>query len=162
MAFFKPNPQLHEELSEALAELLLNKQANVGDVFLRAIEAPTGEIQVDYWLIRILVEDFGINPQAGLIHDENGEEIKPLHAACIIKNFGGLMALLDLRAYQGGLIDYDWDLAMRIVSKDAEAQSGYVILMIYALREGLIQESQLAESQRELFASVLQDLQNPA
>jgi hypothetical protein len=107
------------------------------DLFIHALESQA-EAEMNYWTIMELVQNYFVSATAAVGEDAAGEPVKPLHAAVLMKNPGALAALLELKAYEGGVTDKDIQLAARMASQH-EDQALLAILMKYAEQQGALE-----------------------
>ena len=107
------------------------------DLFVHALESQA-EPEMNYWTIIALVQNHFVSPTAPVGTDSAGEPVKPLHAAVLMRNPGALAALLDLKAYEGGVTDRDIQLAARMASQH-EDQALLAMLMKHAEAQGALE-----------------------
>jgi hypothetical protein len=67
--------------------------------------------------------------------DAEGETVKPLQAAALLKNVGAVAALLEANAFPGSVTDKEFQLTARIASKQ-EDQAVLGVMMKYAQAMG--------------------------
>ncbi|WP_044411056.1 hypothetical protein [Thiomicrospira microaerophila] len=115
---------------KTLQTLVKEHQLKPDEIFMNVLES-TEEPQMNYWMARILIEEFGVDPQQTLAQDAAGEAVKPLQAACLLQNIGVAAALIELQAYKGSVVEREFQLAARIASKH-EDQALLGVMMKYA------------------------------
>jgi len=115
--------------AKTLYTLIKEHRLKPDEIFMNVLES-TEEPQMNYWMARILIEEFAVNPQQALAQDAAGEAVKPLQAACLLQNIGVAAALIELQAYQGSVVDREFQLAARIASKH-EDQALLGLMMKY-------------------------------
>jgi hypothetical protein len=115
---------------KTLQTLVKAHQLKPDEIFMNVLES-TEEPQMNYWMARILIEEFGVDPQQTLAQDAAGEAVKPLQAACLLQNIGVAAALIELQAYKGSVVEREFQLAARIASKH-EDQALLGVMMKYA------------------------------
>lgn len=104
------------------------------DMFMHVLES-TEAPEMNYWMTRVLIEDHALDVQQPLAQDAAGEDVKPLQAACLLQNIGVTAALLEQSAFQGSVVDREFQLAARIASKH-EDQGLLALLMRFAQERG--------------------------
>jgi len=119
------------------AGLVRDKGIDPQEIFLNVLESEEA-IEMNYWMTKVLVQDHFVSSQQEVAKDAAGEIVKPLQAACLLKNAGMLAALLELNAFQGSLTDREFQLAARIVSEH-EDQGMMGLLMKYAQEQGSLE-----------------------
>jgi hypothetical protein len=115
--------------AKTLYTLIKEHRLKPDEIFMNVLES-TEEPQMNYWMARILIEEFAVNPQQSLAQDAAGEAVKPLQAACLLQNIGVAAALIELQAYHGSVVDREFQLAARIASKH-EDQALLGLMMKY-------------------------------
>lgn len=116
--------------AKTLATLIGDHKMNPNEVFLNVLES-TEAPDMNYWMSLVLLEEHEVDGQQVLDKDAAGEDVKPLQAACLLQNLGTVAALLEKQAYQGSVVDREFQLAARIASKH-EDQALLGVLMKYA------------------------------
>lgn len=116
--------------SKTLETLIGGHKMNPNEVFLNVLES-TEAPDMNYWMSLVLLEEHGVDGQQVLDKDAAGENVKPLQAACLLQNLGVVAALLEKQAYQGSVVDREFQLAARIASRH-EDQALLGVLMKYA------------------------------
>ena len=103
------------------------------DLFMHGLESQADAI-MNYWTLRILVEEHQVSPLAPVGTDSAGEPVKPLHAAILMNNAGALAALLFLQAYEGGMDGRDMQLAIRMAHQQENLLLAALIMRHAELR----------------------------
>lgn len=116
--------------AKTLATLIGEHNMDPNEVFLNVLES-TEAPDMNYWMSLVLLEEHGVDGQQVLDKDAAGEGVKPLQAACLLQNLGVVAALLEQQAYQGSVVDREFQLAARIASRH-EDQALLGVLMKYA------------------------------
>lgn len=136
MTLFCPDKGLREVFDKLVDKLLSGVDVSAEDVFLHAIESEA-DAQMNYWVVRLLIERQSVDPLLPLSHDAMGEAITPLHAACLLKNPGALAALLDLNTYESSPLGRQYLSAIRLCqAKDFE--HGAALMMAHAQDNNLL------------------------
>jgi len=126
-----------EAFATMVATLVQRHGQSPQELFIHALES-RAEPEVNYWTIIELVQNHFVSPTTPVGEDAEGEPVKPLHAAVLMQNPGALAALLELRAYDGGMTDRDIQLAARMASRH-EDQALLAILMKHAENHGALE-----------------------
>ncbi|HEY9018157.1 hypothetical protein [Thiomicrospira sp.] len=116
--------------AKTLANLIGEHNMDPNEVFLNVLES-TEAPDMNYWMSLVLLEEHGVDGQQVLDKDAAGEGVKPLQAACLLQNLGVVAALLEQQAYQGSVVDREFQLSARIASRH-EDQALLGVLMKYA------------------------------
>ncbi len=131
--------------SKTVQTLIQKHKIAADTIFMNVLESEEAP-EMNYWMTKVLVQEHFVSAQKELGKDENGEAVKPLHAACLLRNVGMLAALLELNAYSGDFTGKDFQLAARIASKH-EDDVLLGVMMRYANELGNL----------EVFMKALQD-----
>lgn len=115
---------------KTLQTLISEHHLKPDEIFMNVLES-TEEPQMNYWMARILIEDHQVDAQQTLAQDAAGEPVKPLQAACLLHNIGVAAALIELNAFNGSVVDHEFQLSARIASKH-EDQALLGLMMKYA------------------------------
>lgn len=127
--------QANREAFVKTLDKLINQLAmKPSDMFMHVLES-TEAPEMNYWMTRVLIEDHGLDAQQSLAKDASGEDVKPLQAACLLQNIGVAAVLLEKQAFNGSVVDREFQLAARIASKH-EDQALLGLLMKYAQQRG--------------------------
>lgn len=116
------------------AGLIHEKGFDPKEIFMNVLESQEAP-EMNYWMTKVLVQEHFVSAQEEVAEDKDGEKVKPLQAACLLNNVGMVAALLELKAYQGDLIDKEFQLAARIASRQ-EDQAVLGVIMKYAQEMG--------------------------
>lgn len=119
------------------AGLIRDKGIDPFEIFLNVLESEEAP-EMNYWMTKVLVQEHFVSAQKEVAKDAAGESVKPIHAACLLKNVGMVAALLELGAFTGSVTDKDFQLCARIASQD-EDQAVLGLLMKYAQEKELIE-----------------------
>ena len=119
------------------AGLIHEKGLDPYEIFLNVLESEEAP-EMNYWMTMVLVQEHFVSAQKEVAKDAAGESVKPIHAACLLKNVGMVAALLELGAFTGSVTDKDFQLCARIASQDEE-QAILGLLMKYAQEKDLIE-----------------------
>jgi hypothetical protein len=123
-----------EPFSRLVAGLVREKGIDPNEIFLNALESPDTP-EMNYWTIKSLVQEHFVSPQQTVAEDAQGEPVKALQAAALLKNVGAVAALLETGGFSGGVTDRDFQLTARIAAKQ-EDQAVMGVLMKYAQEVG--------------------------
>ncbi|MBN2647815.1 MAG: hypothetical protein JXR44_08520 [Thiotrichales bacterium] len=138
-----------ESFSQIVKTLVNRHQQDPKELLMHALESQA-EVEMNYWMTKVLVEDFLVSPQLEVARDAAGVGVKALQAACLLQNVGVVAALLESGGFKGSVTDNDFQLAARIASQH-EDQAILGLLMKFA------QECQQLEPfMRRLQGSTLQ------
>lgn len=119
---------------KTLNTLINEHKLKPADVFINVLES-TEEPEMNYWMAKVLLTEHQVDGQQAIAQDASGADVKPLQAACLMQNVGVTAALLEAGAFNGGVGDREFQLAVRIASKH-EDQSLVALLMHYAQQRG--------------------------
>ncbi len=123
-----------EPFSKTVQTLIQKHKIQPADIFMNVLESKE-DPEMNYWMTKVLVQEHFVSAQKELAKDDAGESVKPLQAACLLKNIGMVAALLELNSFSGGIADKDFQLAARIASKQ-EDEAIMSLLMRYAQELG--------------------------
>lgn len=138
-----------EPFSKTVQTLIQKHKIDPNEIFMNVLESQE-EAEMNYWMMKVLIQEHFVSPQQEVAKDQAGESVKPLQAACLLSNVGAAAALLEANAFQGGVTDREFQLAARIASKQ-EDQGVLGVLMKYAQEVG-----NLEPFMRELQAAPIQ------
>jgi len=127
-------PETRAPFSTTVKTLVSQHHLDPNEIFMNVLESQENP-DMNYWMTLVLIEEHGVLPEQEMGKDATGEVVKPLQAACLLKNPGMVAALLEHNAFQGGLTDREFQLAARIASKQ-EDQEILGIMMRYAQEVG--------------------------
>jgi len=116
------------------AGLIHEKGIDAKEIFLNVLESDQAT-EMNYWMAKVLIQEHFISPQLIVAEDAQGEAVKVLHAACLMKNMGMVAAILESNGFQGGVEDKEFQLAALIASKN-EDEGITSLLMKYAQEMG--------------------------
>lgn len=123
-----------EHFSKSVQVLVQKHQIDPNEIFLNALESQEAA-EMNYWMIKVLIQEHFVSAQQSVGEDAEGETVKPLQAAALLKNVGAVAALLEANAFQGGVTDKEFLLTARIASKQ-EDQAVLGVMMKYAQAVG--------------------------
>ncbi len=126
-----------ELFSKTVHSLIQKHKLPAQDIFLNVLESEEAP-EMNYWMTKVLIQEHFVSAQKELGKDENGETVKPIHAACLLRNVGMLAALLEMNAYSGGLHEKDFQLVARIASKYKD-EALLSLMMRYAQELGSLE-----------------------
>lgn len=127
-------PETRAPFSTTVNTLIAEHNLAPDEIFMNVLESQENP-DMNYWMTRVLVEEHHVLPEQEIGKDAAGESVKPLQAACLLKNPGMVAALLELNAFQGSLTDREFQLTARIATKQ-EDQIILGIIMHYAQEMG--------------------------
>lgn len=119
------------------AGLVRDKGIDPFEIFLNVLESEEAP-EMNYWMTMVLVQEHFVSAQKEVAKDAAGESVKPIHAACLLKNIGMVAALLELGAFKGSVTDKDFQLCARMASQD-EDQAILGLLMKYAQEKDVLE-----------------------
>lgn len=119
------------------AGLVRDKGIDPFEIFLNVLESEEAP-EMNYWMTVVLVQEHFVSAQKEVAKDAAGEIVKPIQAACLLKNVGMVAALLELGAFKGSVTDRDFQLCARIASQH-EDQAILGLMMKYAQEKDLIE-----------------------
>lgn len=119
------------------AGLVHDKGFDPNEVFLNVLESEEAP-EMNYWMTLVLVQEHYVSAQKEVGKDAAGESVKPLQAACLLKNLGVVAALLELEAFTGSVMDKDFQLCARIAAQH-EDQAILGVLMKFAEEKGALE-----------------------
>lgn len=119
------------------AGLVRDKGIDPFEIFLNVLESEEAP-EMNYWMTMVLVQEHFVTAQKEVAKDAAGESVKPIHAACLLKNVGMMAALLELGAFKGSVTDHDFQLCARMASQD-EDQAILGLLMKYAQEKDVLE-----------------------
>ena len=138
-----------EPFARITAGLIRDKGIDPFEIFLNVLESEEAA-EMNYWMTMVLVQEHFVVAQKEVAKDAAGEPVKPIQAACLLKNVGMVAALLELGAFKGNVTDRDFQLCARIASQH-EDQAILGLMMKFS------QEKELLEPfMRSLQGSTLQ------
>ena len=123
-----------EAFVKTLNTLVNDHKLNPNEVFVNVLESNEAP-EMNYWMAQVLLTEHQVNGQQVLAQDASGEDVKPLQAACLLQNVGVAAALLEAGAFEGSVVDRDFQLAARIASKH-EDQAVLAVLMKFSQERG--------------------------
>lgn len=119
------------------AGLVRDKGIDPFEIFLNVLESEEAP-EMNYWMTVVLVQEHFVSAQKEVAKDAAGEIVKPIQAACLLKNVGMVAALLELGTFKGSVTDRDFQLCARIASQH-EDQAILGLMMKYAQEKDLIE-----------------------
>ena len=119
------------------AGLVRDKGIDPFEIFLNVLESEEAP-EMNYWMTMVLVQEHFVSAQKEVAKDAAGETVKPIQAACLLKNVGMVAALLELGAFKGSVTDRDFQLCARIASQH-EDQAILGLMMKYAQEKDVIE-----------------------
>ncbi len=119
------------------AGLIRDKGIDPFEIFMNVLESEEAP-EMNYWMTIVLVQEHFVTPQKEVAKDAAGETVKPIQAACLLKNVGMVAALLELGAFSGSVTDRDFQLCARIASQH-EDQAILGLMMKYAQEKDVIE-----------------------
>jgi len=123
--------------SRIVAGLVRDKGIDPFEIFLNVIESEEAP-EMNYWMTMVLVQEYFVSAQKEVAKDAAGESVKPIQAACLLKNVGVVAALLELGGFKGSVTDRDFQLCARIASQD-EDQAILGLMMKFAQEKDVIE-----------------------
>ena len=123
-------PETRTTFSNSVKTLVEKHQLAPNEIFLNVLESDENP-DMNYWMTLVLVQEHGVNPQQEVGRDKANEMVKPLQAACLLRNPGMVAALLELKAFQGSLTDREFLISARMAS-GLEDQDILALMMRYA------------------------------
>jgi len=123
--------------SRIVAGLVRDKGIDPFEIFLNVIESEEAP-EMNYWMTMVLVQEHFVSAQKEVAKDAAGESVKPIQAACLLKNVGVVAALLELGGFKGSVTDRDFQLCARIASQD-EDQAILGLMMKFAQEKDAIE-----------------------
>jgi hypothetical protein len=121
-----------------IVKTLVNRhQNNPQEIFIHALESEA-EPEMNYWMTMVLVQEHFVSAKMEVAKDAEGQPVKALQAACLLKNVGVIAALVELGGFEGTVLDKDFQLAARIASQH-EDEAAMGVLMKYAQEKGLLE-----------------------
>lgn len=123
--------------SRIVAGLVRDKGIDPFEIFLNVIESEEAP-EMNYWMTMVLVQEHFVSAQKEVAKDAAGESVKPIQAACLLKNVGVVAALLELGGFKGSVTDRDFQLCARIASQD-EDQAILGLMMKFAQEKDVIE-----------------------
>jgi len=131
------NPDNRNSFSNIVKTLVKKHQTEPKEMFLHALESEA-EPEMNYWMTKVLVQEYFVSAQMVVGEDSEGESVKALQAACLLQNVGMVAALLELGGFKGSVTDREYQLAARIASQH-EDQAVLGVLMKYAQEKELLE-----------------------
>ncbi len=131
------NPDSRDSFSNIVKTLVQQHKADPNEMFMHALESEA-EPEMNYWMTKVLVQEYFVSPQMVVGKDSEGTPVKALQAACLLQNVGVVAALLELGGFKGSVMDKEYQLAARIASKH-EDQAVLALLMKYAQEKELLE-----------------------
>jgi len=131
------NPESRDSFSKIVQTLVKKHQTDPSEMFMHALESEA-EPEMNYWMTKVLVQEYFVSPQMVVGNDSEGEPVKALQAACLLQNVGVVAALLELGGFKGSVTDKEYQLAARIASQH-EDQAVLGVLMKYAQEKELLE-----------------------
>ncbi|KUJ71242.1 hypothetical protein [Thiomicrospira sp. WB1] len=123
-----------DHFSKSVQVLVQKHRIDPNEIFMNALESQEAP-EMNYWMIKVLIQEHFVSPQQSVGQDAEGETVKPLQAAALLKNVGAVAALLEANAFQGSVTDKEFQLTARIASKQ-EDQAVLGVMMKYAQAMG--------------------------
>ena len=131
------NPESRDSFASIVKTLVKKHQTDPSEMFMHALESEA-EPEMNYWMTKVLVQDYFVSAQMVVGNDAEGEPVKALQAACLLQNVGVVAALLELGGFKGSVTDKEYQLAARIASQH-EDQAVLGLLMKYAQEKDLLE-----------------------
>ncbi|QKI88198.1 hypothetical protein [Thiomicrorhabdus xiamenensis] len=126
-----------DSFSNIVKTLVNRHQTDPKEMFMHALESEA-EPEMNYWMTKVLVQEYFVSPQMEVGKDATGEPVKALQAACLLQNVGVVAALLELGGVKGDVTEKEFQLAARIASQH-EDQAVLGLLMKYAQEKDLLE-----------------------
>lgn len=123
-------PENRDSFSQIVKTLVQKHKTDPKEMLLHAIESEA-DPEMNYWMTKVLVQEYFVSPQQEVAKDAQGEPVKALQAACLLKNVGVVAAILELGGFKGSVTDREFQLTARIASQH-EDQAVLGLLMKYA------------------------------
>ncbi len=131
------NPEHRDSFSNIVQTLVKKHETKPDEMFLHALESEA-DPEMNYWMTKVLVQEYFVSPNMEVGKDAAGEPVKALQAACLLQNVGMVAALLELGGFKGSVTDREYQLAARIASQH-EDQAVLGVLMKYAQEKALLE-----------------------
>ncbi len=131
------NQDSRDSFSKIVQTLVQKHKTDPSEMFMHALESEA-EPEMNYWMTKVLVQEYFVSAQMVVGKDSEGESVKALQAACLLQNVGVVAALLELGGFKGSVTDKEYQLAARIASKH-EDQAVLGLLMKYAQEKDLLE-----------------------
>lgn len=81
-----------------LQGLIDERGVKAEDLFLNVVESQQ-EAEMNYWMMKILLEKYSQDPQQVLGQDAAGQDVSVLQAAALMNNLGVIAALLETNSF---------------------------------------------------------------
>ena len=128
------------DVQEGIQHLITEDKIAPSMIFMKALEGQNTE--ASYWSIKVLIEQFAVDPLhpvGTMNNEENGDPILAIHASALLGNVGALAALLEANAFEGGLEGDQFQLLVRMVQR-SEVEGLMGLLIRYVEEQGELEK----------------------
>ncbi len=110
--------------SKIVEKLIQKNKISAEDIFMNVLESEE-EAEMNYWMTKVLVQEYFVPAKKAVAKDAAGEPITPLQGACLLNNIGMVAALLELNAFTGAIADQEFQTIAKIAEthKDEKIMS---------------------------------------
>lgn len=127
------------DVKEGIQHLIMEDKIAPSMIFMKALEGQNTE--ASYWSIKVLLDDYAVNPLhpvGTMNNEEDGDPILAIHASALLGNVGALAALLEADAFTGELEGGDFQLLMKMVQR-SEVEGLMGLLIRYVEEKGQLE-----------------------